>query len=168
MLSWIVRKLRREAPPPMGVYRPEERLIYKYWNGDREVAADPLVLHRRLMEKSVDIEINIKVFRSASKDAPAAYEALIRDVRWAFDVKPLDADGKGLTEMECVALLDHFMSLMGEEKKTSQRSSTSPSPSETPPPSSAGAPTTEPLSECGSTAAASSSAAPTSLQWGPR
>lgn len=168
MLSWIVRKLRREESTPMGTYRPAERLIYRYWDGFREVAADPLVLHRRLMEKSADIEINIKVFRSASKDAPTAYEALIRDVRWAFDVKPLDSEGKGLTEMECVDLLDHFMSMMRDEKKTSQTSSTSRSPSGTSPSSSGDDPTTGPSSECGSTADASNSAAPTSLQWGPR
>lgn len=107
-------------------YRPRERLIYQYFNGREAVRADPMLLYKKLMEVGPELDIDIKVANSPSKDANKAYESMVAKIRQVFDLKPL-ADG-GLTETETVELLDHFIRYnesIKKKVKTSPTSSTS-------------------------------------------
>ena len=89
------------------VYRPSERIIYRYHDGTKWVRADPMVLWKRLMERGPAISIDTQVASSPSKDAKKAHDALIANIRLIFDLAPLNEGG--LTEQESADLLDHFL-----------------------------------------------------------
>ena len=105
------------------VYHPKKRMIYSYWNGDKLIDSDPLVLYKRMMDHSTDISIDMKVSSSASKDSGKAHNNLIKSIREIFEIKPL-AEG-GLTEIETVNLLDHFIIYSEWVKKNLNPSATS-------------------------------------------
>ncbi len=101
-LSWLFGP--RDLP---NIYKPRELLLYEYFDGSKMVKADPMVLWKRIMEVSTDLDIDIKVSKSVSKDAPEAHDKVIKKCRRIFNLKPLE-DG-GLPETETVELFDHFM-----------------------------------------------------------
>ena len=140
-------------------YRPKERLIYKFFDGEKDRKADPLELHKRMMERSADLYRTINLARSQSKDARQGHDEMIKHIRYIFGVKPLGEGG--LTEQECMDLLDHFTDFCDGVKKNSPTSPTLPkgtsatsnsSPEENPP--------TPNSSDSGSTESEPSSAKP--------
>ena len=153
------------AEEPYDIYRPKERLIYQYWDGSKMVCADPMVLYKRMMAVGPELSIHIKVSQSTSKDAGKAHEALVVKTREIFSVKTLDENG--LTEVEAIELLDHFLTYCEHVKKNSSAfltSSTSSAPSE----SSGESPSTGNSSASGSTAEGPSTAEPEPSLTAPR
>lgn len=111
LISWFVRD-------SFEVYKPSERLIYKYWDGGQIVHADPMVIYKRLMEVKGDLEGDLAVAESQHSDAPKCQEMALAKLRKIFDLVPLTTDGKnGLTTTETLALFDHFMTFCGRLKK---------------------------------------------------
>lgn len=121
VISWLASWFRRSDGDDL--YRPSQRLIYRYFDGKRTVKADPLILYKRLMEVSPELSIDAKVSLSDLKDAPKAHDALIAKVQKIFDLKPL-CDG-GLTQVEAINLLVHFIEYTGMLKKNSSPPATS-------------------------------------------
>lgn len=158
MFSWIWKWLSK--PRTLDVYAPRERLIWSYFDGIRQVRADPLVLWKRLMDQGPELSIDIKVAGSASKDAGKASDAVTRKIRDIFSLQPLknglEVEGT-LTDAECCDLLDTFMEWCESIKKKSRPSVTSSRPTEDSTSSSAEGPTTEPSSGSGSTGSGPSS-----------
>jgi len=89
------------------LYHPKERLLYTYWDGTKEVKADPMTLHRKMSALGPALSIDIKVSTSQLKDAEVAQGKVIAQIREIFSLKPLEEGG--LTEIETLELLDHFM-----------------------------------------------------------
>lgn len=114
--SWFIEVDRFD------VYKPRERLIYKYWDGKKLVSADPLVLYKRMMERGPELSIDIKVSTSASKDAAKAHESLVKGIREVFQVKTLEEGG--ITDLEAMDVLDHFLIYSEMVKKNSRPSQT--------------------------------------------
>ena len=142
------------------LYRPGERLIYSYFNGQKIVRADPLRLYKRVMEYGPELSINLKVAKSPMKDADKCHTDAVKRCREIFDVKPVE-DG-GLTELETIDLLDHFLLYTQALKKNTKNSPTdveSPSLLASEQPTDASQPTAN-LPDSGSTASASSTAPP--------
>lgn len=147
------------------LYKPSERLIYRYFNGRSIVSVDPMVMYRRLMDKAPDLSCDIRVANSPSKDATVAHGAMLAKIRDVFllpDTNPFDVDAGGLTEIEALGLLDHFMDWTEHVKKKSNpyvtsRTATSPTSAAS---SDAGQPTKN-TSDCGSAGTECSTAAPT-------
>lgn len=144
LASWF------EKQPRDDYYTPAERNIYRYYNGQSEVAADPMVLYKRLSRVGKALAIDLKVANAPVKDATLAHERAMQSIREIFDLKPY-AEG-GLTETEALQLLDHFWFYCDSIKK---KSSTGPisvtGTSPTSPPSSEGSPLTRNSSDSGST-----------------
>lgn len=103
-------------------YRPEERSIYRYNNGSANVAADPLLILRKL--KSIpglslqdDMKLAAAEDEAFAKDAEAAIGRLAEAVRQAFNVPAFAENGDGqrtgLMESECLQLLIHFSNFIG-------------------------------------------------------
>lgn len=126
MIGWIKNLLRKNNGHSELVnedaYRPDQRHIYHYWNGSEMIKADPLCLFRAVMDVETELEIDIRVSRSPSKDARKAHEAVLSKIRQVFSVKSLE--NGGLTEVETIGLLDHFMGYCGWVKKNSRVSQT--------------------------------------------
>lgn len=119
-----------------GLYKPKERWIYRYWDGQKIRPVDPLTLYKRLMSDWAAIDIDVKVARSKSKDNRSSHDKLIGRLRTVFEV-PEKFEGGGLTEQELMDLFDHFLTFIGYEKKSMNQStiqSEAPSPT-TPSPS---------------------------------
>ena len=110
------------------VYSPKERIIYEYFDGEKTIKADPIVLYKRVMEKRADILIDTKVANSASKDASKAHNNLMDNLRWVFSVKKIE--DSGLTDPEVGNLFDHFMIYCDRVKKNSSPSPISSNSSE--------------------------------------
>ena len=148
MFAWLFDKFR----PKYDLFRPQERFIYRYFDGTKTVAVDPLPVYKRIMAVGPELTVDAKVSRSASKEASKAHDGLISKIRVIFDLKPL-SDG-GLTEIEACTLLDHFLSYCDALKKNINPPPTSPPGTLPPtPPSPVGNPPTLNGSDSGSIAA---------------
>lgn len=163
MWQWI-RSFFVSPEEPYDQFRPKDRMIYTYWSGSQTVRADPLALYKKMMDVGPSLAIDMKVANSASKDAGKAHDELVEKIRSIFSVAPLDKGG--LTELETVELLDHFLTYVGMVKKNSSSYPTSPTGTSEPSAStSAEGPPTTSSADCGSTASGPSTAEPTpSLQ----
>ena len=162
-LKWLIARLE---PLPDDVYRPDERLIYAYFDGRTIIRADPLALWRRIAEIGPTLAIDIKVATSPLSKAPAAEANAINKIREIFAIKPkdgLDCTGT-LSDDQVAELLDHFMTAQAALKKNS-RSTPTPSKPATEPPGEATSPAssaTGSTSATGSAANASSTGEPAS------
>lgn len=152
--------------PGSDFYRPRERTIYRYWDGQRNVAADPMTLYRKVMEVGPELKIDLTVADSPSKDAGEAHMRAVDKLKAIFSVKGL-AEG-GLTEAEMLDLLDHFMSFCEALKKNSRTPPTcaGATPGTTGASSGGGCPTPS-TSACGSTASGPATAPPAPSPTGP-
>ena len=118
--KWLGNRLSRE---PHDLFHPQERAIYRYFNGKELITTDPMVLYKKIMEIAPELDIDIKVANSQSKDAGKSYESMLIKIRNVFTIKSL-VEG-GLTETETVQLLDHFVSFNERIKKNSPAYATS-------------------------------------------
>lgn len=151
----LKRKKQRatSAHEANGYFRPytgRERLIYRYWDGDKNVAADPLVILRTLTTiEGFALETDLKLAETDSAFAPAAFARVVGAARKAFQAKEFSElnGGKqqGLTDSECVQLLVHFAQFIGQLKEAALPFVSSPA--STGPPDSDGS-TTEPSPAC--------------------
>ncbi len=110
------------------VYKVHERMVYVYFDGQKEVHADPMVLYKKMMSLGPELSADMKGATSASKRAGEFHNGMIAKIRKIFDVLPL-AEG-GLSELETVELLDHFIVYCEWVKKNSRVSQTASVPSE--------------------------------------
>lgn len=188
MFEWI-RKLfsnpQPPTPPPAQevkegeatdvteIYSVTQRNIYCYFDGNKKVYCDPIALWKRLMDNGPELSIKIKVAFSQSKGNIQAHTQLVEQVREAFGVKPFrvnpDGTSEGLTEVETVDLLNHFLTYVGGVKKNSSGSPTTQGEgtSHTSEPPSEGSPPTENGSDSGSTGSGPSSDTPGPSPSGP-
>lgn len=169
-IAWLRGLFQAPAPTlrtaDLGLFDPSQRLVYRYRTTTLRpdvppeyVTADPMELWKRLMDVGPELNRNIKVSQSELKVAHAHHLLLVSQVRELFRV-PEFADG-GLTQLECVMLLNHFLAYVGVEKKN-----TPTSPTSSPPegeggvpdfaPSTDGPPTSQSSSDSGSTDSAPS------------
>jgi hypothetical protein len=144
------------------VYQPEERLIFHYYAGEAKgiVHADPMVLYKRFMSVRGDFNGDYSVAFSSSKGAPAAHDALMCKIRMIFDLPASFQDG-GLTEGECLELIQFYWAWCEKTKKNSRSSPTSPdaTPDSSAPPTEE-CPPTPSTSDSGSTCPENTTAAP--------
>ena len=87
------------------MYSENERRIYEYHNGEKIIAADPMVLARRvLMAFEGDPNKVIDRMDPQANSLAIACEAtdkFVAGVRQAFDLKPFDPDtGEGTLEQD--------------------------------------------------------------------
>lgn len=126
MLTRFINWLLRRTPAVedlLDVYQPRERAIYRYFDGQKQVSADPLALHYRYCDRSGDLGVMARVANSICKDAGKAFLDVVRYIREIFELKPV-AEG-GLTDNEAVELLAHFLRYIETVKKNSPPSSMS-------------------------------------------
>lgn len=123
----IEKEEEEEKEPEAGfsLYKPKERLIYGYFDGQDIVYCDPLELYQNLMSVAPTLDIDIKVANSPMKDANQAFQEACLKVRDIFKVKPYKEGG--LTETECMDLLGHFLNFCHTVKKNASESPTTPS-----------------------------------------
>lgn len=162
MFRKIWNWFRKEESIPVGgvMYRPKDRMIFGYYDGEKEVLADPMILYKRIMDIGTELSVEMKVMRSKSKGARAAHDSAVAKLRKVFDVKSLE-DG-GLTEVECLELFDVFINYCDLVKKNSSPTPTSATETSASTRStSEEIPPTSNISDSGSTKEESSTAMPT-------
>ncbi len=122
MFSWLLRLFGRDTTTD--VYRPKERLIYSYSNGEKDIKVDPIVLYKEIMKVGPELAVAIQVAVSPSQDAVKAHDDSMVHIRRIFGIKPY-AEG-GLTETETAELLDNFLLWCDRLKKNVRNPPTSP------------------------------------------
>lgn len=136
MSNWIGgffgSKKEEVVPEKFNLYQPKERIIYYYFNGDKVVAADPMLLWRKLSDVRGDLWADAQLAYSISSKASQGYDNMIRKMRAIFDVKPL-AEG-GLSDPEVNDLFDNFLFYIDSVKKNSPTSATTSTATSTPTP----------------------------------
>lgn len=122
-----------------------QRQIFRFWNGQRQVCADPQLCHRR-MSKAVgsdDFEALFRTMQAAddgdrtlSPDeldaADRATERILAIARAAFGLASLDDDGNGATEAEQFGALVEFLGFLAKKNETAGNSPTCSEPSPAP------------------------------------
>lgn len=102
------------------------------------VHADPMTVNRRLVH-SLNGAVNQTLQDTRSLIEETKFEAtekLLKSVVYAFELVPLDrATGLGVTETECIDLLNSFLSWRDDQKKSIENSQTGSEPTGSPPPS---------------------------------
>lgn len=111
------------------MFTKKERNIYRFWNGERMVGADPLVISRKLTTfPDFDFETDLKLLQLATSEDPELIKQSLKAMdRWAaaarhaFKIKEfeLQEDGSevGLLEDEIAELILDFFTWLGEVKK---------------------------------------------------
>jgi len=129
-----------------------KRSIFRYWDGFRDRIIDPMVPYRRLLShKDFDWERTpVLIEVDDEKMAADALGLTAIAVREAFEVEP-HGDKGGLTEWECLELLQVFVMSMMSLKKSTNPGPISPEPTE---PESSEPSTTNARSDFGSTSSA--------------
>lgn len=118
------------------LFRPT-RNIFRYHDGTRSRAIDPLVAWRRMWEHpTCNPEKDIEPATGLTSDGTpipfdqAAQDRVIAMARDMFDLKPFNENGTGLTIDETQGLLFQFMLFMNAIKKKRARSPTTSAPTE--------------------------------------
>ena len=140
--NWITRKLI-----------DRRRRLFAFWDGQRTVRMDPMVIIRRLSEhETYDPENDFKRLRNPSSKARGkAIAYLAGVVRDAFQLP--EFDGKtGLAELELLNLLNSFNKQMDALKKNMQ-----PTPESSPSTAASGTPADSPSETSTSDTSASGS-----------
>lgn len=106
--------------------RQASRQIFRFWDGQRDRAADPLVIYRAI---ETDPQFNVEVDSALLEagDSEATVRA-VGAVQRAFGVK--DFDHGGLLESEALALLVEFYEFLALLKKSTSDTPTSSAPTE--------------------------------------
>ena len=142
MLNWLKRWNNNRS-----------RAIFRYWDGSKDIAADPLAVWRALRaDHEFDAERDIPAIQL---DDDTSIQVTINAVRRAFKLPAFEQGG--LTEGECIALLYQFISYVGYVKKNTSPPPISPPVTEHP---SSEASITKPESDCTSTSSVPNSAEP--------
>ncbi len=150
MWNWIKSWFVQSSTEPFDIYHPKERTIFHYWNGEKVIDADPLPLYKKMMEVGPELKVDLQVSNSQLKDAPIAHDKAIGKIRKIFTLKSFDEGG--LTEVETIALLEHFLIFCEYKKKGGNQPPTSQTETSPPtPPSSDGSQAMENTSPSGST-----------------
>ncbi len=169
MFKWLFSLFKRNKID-YGLYKPPDRLIYKFWNGEKLVEADPQVIFKRIMDHGPELQVDLRHGRLPLPGAKESHDRALQTIRDAFGIKappkdnPLDCSIT-LTELEVEELLDHFLYFCENLKKNTNPPPTSPmetSPPTPPPagPSSAESQATKSASASGSTGTESAIAEP--------
>lgn len=156
---------RRQDPlDRLDYYKPDERLIFTYFDGSRDRRVDPLPLYKRLKDVWPELSADIRVARSPSKGADDAHSRMVEKAYKVFEAERFvdlgDGKSTGLGEVEVLELLDHFLAYTGGVKKNwslpaisvgetsastdSSSTAESPTPSTSDSGSTASVPSTEP------------------------
>jgi len=101
------------------MFSDKERMIFRYHNGTKQIAADPLVIQRKLLsQKDVDLDSEFRLAVSDTKESLAAISRVVDVIRFSFGVKPLDPETEeGLTDTECLQLMASYAEFLNELKK---------------------------------------------------
>jgi hypothetical protein len=160
MLSWLKGLLfGRAEEERWDAYHPGERQIYRYFDGQKWIAEDPMVLYERFSEEAPSIAIDVKVAYSIHPDNNKKYKELIGRIQKIFSLKPF-AEG-GLGQAEAADLLDHFLAYCERLKKNSRPSPTPAAGTSGPTePTSGASPATPNTSASGSTPSGPSTGPP--------
>lgn len=132
------KKTGRPSNGRVNGYSRREWLIFRFWDGTREVAADPLRISRGLLNvPGLNLEEDIKLATLANpmagKAADEAVARLVGAVQSVFGVKEFREErgkAEGLTDFECIQLLNTFGAYIGDLKKKLSPSPTSTTPTD--------------------------------------
>lgn len=131
LLAWIKTMIRSFLSLLLPA-EPPRQSIFRYWDGTKWSFADPIVVLRNINDDP-DFSYD-KHWLAAVQGNVDDVGVVAKAVYRAFPATPLvsgNADGKGLTEAECVNLLADFLYYCEEVKKnTSQPQTTTPSTDE--------------------------------------
>lgn len=119
--NWLFRKVINK-----------HRLLFRFWDGSRYVSSDPFVIFRSIVNtQKFDPENDVKDLRIPDAKILAKKIAHISEgVREIFNVPPFEKGG--LSELECINLLNQFSQFMEDVKKNGASSQISLPPMQTP------------------------------------
>jgi hypothetical protein len=116
------------------MFTKKERSIYRFWNGEKNVGADPLVIQRRLASApDCDWEADVKILQLQTGESLSAFDRLAKAARHAFkvrDFEEIDGVQHGLLDSEIIELMVDFVAWMNELKKKGELPQVKPKPGE--------------------------------------
>ncbi len=135
MLSFLEKSESAAPPAPkeddflLSLYQPQERLIFKYFNGKEVVSADPMVLFKRYAAVQGDFNHQIRAIAAGWKpstgdDSLALHTKVTDTMRQILDLPPF-ADG-GLSDAEVGNCFAQFIQYSQVVKKNSSLFPTPP------------------------------------------
>ena len=111
------------------MFKPKERKIYKFHNGVKEIAKDPITLARRL-DATRPSNYKELLEGMVSKDSVKYSQSMDVLTPWVeklFDVKAIDEEGNGLDEDQIWSIFFDFMEFVTKKKEsTGEPQSSSP------------------------------------------
>lgn len=90
----------------------KRRFLFRYHNGVRRVAADPLVILRRIMQQADELQVLATLFDQMREPEATEYIMRVADV---FGIVRWDPERNvGLTDLEVLDVLRRFNALISE------------------------------------------------------
>lgn len=120
--SWLSRRIINR-----------HRLLFRFWDGNRYVSADPFVIFRALVNtEKFDPENDVKDLKIPdAKILSRKISHIAEGVREIFNVPAFEKGG--LSELECIGLLNQFNVFMDDVKKNGASNQITLPPTATPP-----------------------------------
>lgn len=109
LLAWLSSFWRKQLVEQdrWDYYKPIDRYVYKYHDGEKEVTADPMVLYKKVMAKWPIIGKFLAEYKAVTDaETLARHDQLIAAIRELFGIKKLEEGG--LSEQETLDLFNHF------------------------------------------------------------
>jgi hypothetical protein len=126
MIAWLKRLLGATEAP---AYSARQRSIFRYWDGRRDRAGDPLAIHRALLT-NFDLEETAKVADVPTHEGVKAKGEIAGQVRTAFGIAPFEAGG--LLDAECLELFVRFSGFLKELEAEMRPLPSGPTPTASP------------------------------------
>lgn len=117
------------------MFKPKERNIFKYHNGEKVVGIDPFLVQKKMgLNEECDFETDFKLLELADKTSLEAFDRLVKAARVAFNIKDFSVDDNdaetGLMDLEVMELLVDFGNWVGELKKKQEQPPSNPNAGE--------------------------------------
>lgn len=125
------------------MYSDDQRNVFKYFNGEKEVFGDPLALYRRLLilTGGKPDELSEKVFINLNKAtteqvvaASQAHQQLCGIIREVFSMKPYNPeDDSGAKDEHCLMVWRQMATFLNQKKNPTVNLPTESQPTAGPP-----------------------------------
>lgn len=114
------------------MFRPEERLVFEFWDGEKERKIDPLAVQESILaDESLTFRADMALLQTPvgtddtlgqqmERDQIAAARRIRDSFRKAMGIEPYTEDGgneRGLTDAETDALFEVFDRFLADAKK---------------------------------------------------
>lgn len=105
--SWFAKPVK-ESTYSYDTYHPGKRLIFTYWDGEKEIKADPQALYKKFLLIGKDLYADMKAYKEANiQEGIPIHDSIVKRLRDTFNLRAYEQNG--LLDGEVVELFEQYI-----------------------------------------------------------